>query len=98
MLGQWRNILFIFCCFQLNKRGSEGSFEIKICMKIFLREMITSLGWEMPVYNVTRSGTILFVCQIILTLEAVYLRSGMKTVTICGPESASDSDAVESAC
>ena len=64
-----REHMFIFCCFQLNKRGSEGSLEIKMCMKIVLCEMITSLGWETHLYNITRSGTILFGCKIILTPE-----------------------------
>lgn len=82
----------------LKKRGGESSSEIKICMKIVLREMISSLGWEKPVYEVTGAGTNLFVCEIILTPEPGYLGSDKKTVSIVGAEGASESDSVESAC
>lgn len=83
---------------QANEYRGDLPEEIELRMELVLQEMMISIGWENPKFNIISSGMSVHVCE--TTLYPNHFHSGpvTKAITITGPEASSKEEAIESSC
>jgi hypothetical protein len=67
-------------------------------MELILREMMITLEWPEPTFNIFRLGSGFYVCQTYLCPNTKDAYMELRTLTIAGSESVSEKDALESSC
>jgi hypothetical protein len=67
-------------------------------MKIILNEMMKSIGWSEPHFNVIKTGPGVYVCEIFIFPNHEGMSDAVTRTKIRGPEAISEADAIDSGC
>jgi hypothetical protein len=83
---------------QTNKHRDNQPQEINLCLEVLFEQMMLALRWANPIYNIVRSNSGLYVCEISLFPDNNHVHVEPQILTIAGSERWSEKEALESSC